>query len=339
MSYGEQQPVPNILSIVVTIVGLVFGGIIFLTLLFGSWYNVNEGEVGVLFQKFGSNQGFSPTEIQQGYGMKMPFRDRIIELPFRTQQIGFYGSDEEKGTYSAIQTKDNNGIFFAVDLTVRYRIDPTQASEFVEQKGEGLAAMEQILATSARADSTRGVFGKYAQEDVPENLIEIAKEIQLVLQERIDREASGKLNPGFIIIEAVDIRKVSFDAKIEEAIINKQTAKQTAERKDYELQEAVTQREITLVNADRDKQSMVLAAQGNAEAILLEAEAKAKGIKMVNDAYQQMPEAYVLTKFAEAIKPTDKVYLGFDSLGGNTLNLLNLNEATGLVASQQSIIK
>ena len=78
--------------------------------MFGSWYNVGEGNVGVMFKKFGTTQGFQPQELGQGWGMKMPFRDRVIQIPFRTQTIGFYGGTEQRGTYAAIQPKDKNGI-------------------------------------------------------------------------------------------------------------------------------------------------------------------------------------------------------------------------------------
>ena len=321
------------------VVGKIFLGVIavifVMSIIFGSWYNVGEGEVGVKFSKFGSEKGFSPNELAQGWGFKMPFRDRIITIPFRTQEVGFFG-DDTRGTYSAIIPKDKNGINFNVDMTVRYQIDPTQASEFVEQKGEGLAAMEKILATAARADSTRGVFGKYAQEDVPEQRIAIALEIKDVLQKRIDLEATGKLKPGFIIVEAVDVRNIAFNPKIETAIIEKQTQKQVAERKEYELEQAIKDKEIAIVNANKTKQAKILVAEGEAEAVLVLATAKAEGIQKVNDAYQDMPNEYVQVKYAEAIKPTDKVYFGFESLGGNTMGFLNYNEVAGLYSQGQT---
>jgi len=311
----------GILAVFLLVVGMVF--------LFGSIYNVDEGEVGVLFNKWGTNAGFDPIEIGQGLHFKTPFKTRAITMPFRTQEIGFYGGTEERGTYGVIQPKDKNGINFNVDVTVRYRIDPTQASEFIEQKGEGIPAMSQLLATAVRADSTRGVFGQYNQEDVPQNRIEIAKEIKKVLQERLDSEATGKLKPGFITIESIDVRNVQFDTRIENAIVEKQTQKQVAERKEYELQQAEKDREIAIVNADKQKQSQILIAEGEAKAVLVIATAKAQGIEAVNKAYQNMPQEYVSVKFAEAIKETDKVYLGFDSLGGNTLPVMNVNTLMG----------
>jgi hypothetical protein len=39
-----------------------------------------------------------------------------------------------------------------------------------------------------------------------------------------------------------------------------------------------------------------------------------------------MPMTYVYTKYAEAIKDTDKMYFGFESLGGNQLSFLDMNQ-------------
>lgn len=326
---GKESPFEETKQKIVSYI--VGGGSIFLILLLigvliGSLYNVPPGHVGVKFSKTGSHQGFAAQEVPQGWGWKMPFITDVYTIPFRTQTIGFYGSNEEQGTYSAITPMDKNGITFNIDVTVRYRLDPTQASEFVEQKGIGVEAMETLLATAVRADSTRGVFGKYAQEDIPDKRLELAAEVQRVLQRRIDQEASGKLTPGFLTIEAVDIRDIKFNEQIAKRIIEKQEKLQVAQQKVYELESAQRTREIELVNADRDRNATILRAQGEAEATLIIATAKAQGIQKVNDAYQNMPREYVLVKAFEAIQPTDKVYLGFDSLSGNQLNVLDLNK-------------
>jgi regulator of protease activity HflC (stomatin/prohibitin superfamily) len=317
-----------------TVVGI---GIIFIALiiifLIGtsmSLYSVPEGSVGVMFHSFGPNQGFDKMALNQGWGFKMPFRDRVYTIPFRTQSIAFLGSETpgQGFTYGSLQPKDKNGITFDVDILVRYHLDPTQAPAFVEQKGEGIPALESILSTAVRADSTRGIFGQYAQEDVPQQRTEIAQQVVKVLQERIDAEASRSLKQNFIVIEAVDIRNVKFNQQIEDAIVNKQKTKQVAEQKLYELQQAETERNITLVQADRDRQAAILRANGDAAALLAVATAKAKGIELVNTAYQGMPPSYVQVKWAEAIQPTDKIIIGLDSVAkqGNSLGVINYND-------------
>jgi regulator of protease activity HflC (stomatin/prohibitin superfamily) len=297
---------------------------------FGAFYRVPAGHVGIIFNQFGGGQGFDYNERPQGFGFKVPFKQKVYDLSFRTQTINFCAG--EGCDYGRLTPKDKNGINFGVDLTMRYKIDPTQAAEFVEQKGYGIEAMQALMLTAARADSTRGVFGQYAQEDVPSNRMDIAANIKEVMQERIDAEASGKLKTGFITVEAVDVRNTEFNEKIEARIVEKQERLQEAQEMVYRLQTANATREKLLIEADAQKKAAILIAEGKAEAIVLEASAKAEGIDKINKAYQGMPNQYVLTKAFEAIGPNDKMYFGFDSLTGNQLSFLNMNE---LMAIQQ----
>lgn len=315
---------------------------------FGAMYNVPAGNVGVMYSSYGAHKGFNPTELSQGWGFKTPFVQHVYTITFQTQSIGFYGGTEERGTYAALAPKDKNGITFSVDITIRYRLDPTQASEFIEQKGQGIQAMETLLSTAARADSTRGIFGQYAQEDVPLQRIEISQQIKKILQERIDSESSGKLKPGFIIVEAVDIRNIDFNDQIEQRIIQKQTRLQEAQELVYKLDIANKTRTMELINADRDKQVnilkaegqkqvAILQAQGEALSVLMVAGAKANATKLLSNAYQDMPASYVAVKYAEAIKPTDKIFFGLNELGGNNINMLDINKLMALQAQRSNI--
>ena len=332
MPTDVELPIGKIITGAVVVILCIVG----LFVLFGSWYSIPEGYVGVMFHSFGAGQGFDTTSLQQGWGLKAPFRDRVYSIPFRTQSIGFYGATEEKGSYGSIQPKDKNGITFDVDVTIRYSLDPTQAPAFIEQKGEGIAALEAILSTAVRADSTRGVFGKYAQEDVPLQRDDIAIEVKQTLQKRIDSEATRNLKPGFITIEAVDIRNIKFNAQIEDAIVNKQKTKQVAEQKTYELQQAETQKKIVLVQADQDKQAAILRAEGEGEAIKLVAFAKASGVNAINLAYQNMPAAYVQTQAYQSIKANDKIIIGLDSIvkEGSSIGFTDMNKIISMTNAQ-----
>lgn len=309
----------------------------------GSFYSIPGGSVGVLYNKMGDDKGFNSAELPQGWGFKVPVKQVVYDMPFRTQEIAFYDADEglRKSTYSAITTKDTNGINFKFDVTIRYRLDPTQASEFVEQKGFGIAAMQEILATAARAEATRGVLGQYSQEDVPEHLGEITEEVRIKLQERIDSEGSGKLQPGFIIVEAVDIRKIHFNSEIEERIIQKQKKLQEAQEKEYTKQSAEIQREIDVVNADAQRQAAIIQAEGEAEAIRSIAFAKAAGIKAVSESYEDMNPIYAEIKFAEALKEIaesgNSVFMDIGRFqGGQNLGVMDYNKFIGGVKPTMS---
>lgn len=288
-------------------------------------YSVPQGHAGCEFSR---TNGWNYQETTQGWHLKTPFIVKATTMSFRTNTLGIHTGGE--GEFSVLTPKDANGINFNVDVTLRYRLDGNQICEFMEQKGYDESP---LLLTALRADSTRGVFGQYAQEDLPENRIEVAENVRKVLQARLDQEASGNLKSGYIIIEAIDIRNIGFNDRIENAIISKQERKQEAEKQTYILQQAEKEREIRLVQADAMKKATILEAEGRSQAILLEATAKAEGIDKVNTAYQNMPDQYVEVRYAEALGAIatsgNSVFMDigrFSAGGSENIGVLNYNE-------------
>lgn len=287
-----------------TVISII--GVLVLGILMSSWYYVPQGKVGVLFNKV---NGFDYDEKPQGLGLKIPFIEAVRKMEFRTQTLSLLGKQ-------ALTPKDKAGINFNQELVIRFKLDPSQAAEFAELKGYN---METVIYTATRG-AARNVLGRYAQEDVPKNRSAIAEEIRIELQKRLNSETIGKLKDNYFIVEAVDVRNTQFNAEIEKAINNKQIQKQVAEQREYELQAR-----------GLEKQMAIVKAEGEGEAIRLVAKGKADGIRLINNAYQSMPPQYVQVKYAEAIRPTDKIYLGFDSLsGGSNLGVLNYNQLMGL---------
>jgi len=302
--------------------------IVILLLLTGFIYNVPKGTVGVIYKKAVGTQGFDYQEKGPGIHLKIPFFWNVYKLSFMTKTVYLGEGGEIKGTenYATLTPKDKNGINFNQDLAVRFRPSQDQLAEFFELKGENI---NEMIVTALRG-TARNVIGQYAQEDVPEQRAEISAKMVIALQERLDSEASGKLKPGYIIIEAIDVRNTQFNPQIEEAINNKQLQKQKAEQKEYELDAAKKQKEIAMVEADAIKQSYILKAEGEAEAILSVATAKAEGIKKVNTAYQNMPKEYVSVKYAEALQANAEngrlIIIDPNTIG---LGVMNLNQLIG----------
>lgn len=290
-------------------------------------YNVPKGSNGCIFSKF---TAWDYTEKDQGLHLKIPLFEDVTRVSFQTRTLGVH--KDGKGEKAVLTPKDKNGINFNVDVTIRYKLQEAQICEFVEQKGRN---PEAVLLTALRSDSTRGVFGKYAQEDVPQNRMEIAKEITKVLQEKINQETSGRLQEGFIVIERVDLRNIEFNQRIEERIIAKQEKLQEAQEMEYKLMTADKTREMEIINADRDRQTSILRAEGTAQAILIEASAKAEGIQKVNNAYQQMPREYVEVKYAEALKELastgNVIVMDLGRFqGGTNIGFMDYNQLMGI---------
>jgi regulator of protease activity HflC (stomatin/prohibitin superfamily) len=317
----------------IMIVGFIVGFIIALIIMNG-WYYVPGGSQGAMFNRISINdvQGYVPTELGEGLRFKVPFMQSVTKLPYRTQQINFCNQANNPNIdchYDPLVPKDKNGINFEIDLSIRFKLDKTQIVELVQQKGS-MSNIEQLIISAARAESTRGVFGTYTQEELPSVREEVSEKIFNKLQERMDYEATDNLKPGFLIIEALDLRNLDYNDVIEAAIIAKQKKKQEADAKIYDIQFANRTREEELINADKDRQSAIIRAEGTANATLLNGLAQAKTVQAANDAFKGMSPAYVLSKAYDSIGKNDKIIIGLDSLTseGNSIMMFDPSKFT-----------
>jgi len=330
--YGDELDVVKKyfkIGIILFIIAILFGGVV---------KKVPAGHVGVLFDN--TRGGIQLEEFnhgKEGWGLKLPFFQSVEYVDVRTQTL------EHKGE-GAIIPKDKNGVNFRWDVIVRYRLDKSQVSELIKTKGSGYT--EGIISSGLRAKS-REVLGKYEQEKLPEVRLEISNQIREALQNRIDGEAIGIdiLFPGYIVIEAIDLRNLEYNSEIEQRIIEKQQRQQEAEKQVYELQIAEKLKERTIIEAEAQKAKTELEAEAQANAkkliadaeayaITQEAAAKAAGIDKINKAYQGMPLSFVMTKAYEAIRPTDKIIFGLDSLGTQNLGIMNYNQLMGALTAE-----
>ena len=295
--------------------------------LFSSVYYVGGGERGVMFRKAIGPVGYDLVELNEGFGFKMPILHSVTSLNVRTQSLGLYSKDNsERGEYTVLTPKDKNGVNFEQDITIRYRLDANQAAEFLKSKGK---STDDIVVTAIRS-TAREILGTYSQENLPKIKGNLSEDIQIALQERIDAEAFGDLKPGFIIIEAVDLRDTNFNDEIEAAIIKKQGALQAAQQKEYDRMGAEETKKIAILVAEGEKQAAILKAQGEAEGILVVAEAKADGLRQINLASQGLSQAYVSMKYAEALGKNaengNAMIVDIARFGGNNIGLMEWNE-------------
>jgi regulator of protease activity HflC (stomatin/prohibitin superfamily) len=105
-----------------------------------------------------------------------------------------------------------------------------------------------------------------------------------------------------IIVDQVSLANVEFSQEFNLAIERKQVAEQSALQKQYELQSAQKDVEITLARADGERQAAIIAAQGRAESRQIEAEAEASALELIAAQLRNNPEL-VRYEFATRLAP------------------------------------
>ena len=145
-----------------------------------------------------------------------------------------------------------DGQLVKLDLTVRYRADPDNVWRLHQRIGEDYVnkAIRPLTRCVARM-----VVAQYAVTDVySEKRQEIQTKIEDELRERLAEED--------IILDDFLVRHVMFSAEFERAIEAKQAAIQEVEQMEYVLQ-----------RAEKERDSKIVEAEGEAEAIRMRGEA------------------------------------------------------------------
>jgi len=146
-----------------------------------------------------------------------------------------------------------------------------------------------------------------------------------VLKLQIEEGLKERLGSRNIVIDQFSLANVEFSAEFDAAIERKQVAEQSALQKQYELQSAQKEVEISLARADGEKKAAVIAAEGRAEARRIEAEAEAEALQLIAAQIRNNPDL-IKYEWATRLAPSVRTVL---LPAGQDLIL----EGTGLIDS------
>jgi regulator of protease activity HflC (stomatin/prohibitin superfamily) len=250
------------------VLGIVGGGIIFLglfffgiTVVFGSWYTVNERERAVFLRN-----GKLLSVERPGLGFKWPMIDSAIKVSLETQ-IATY---EKLHTYSRDQQPA------VIGISVNYRATEGLVDELYTQYGS-LDGFRDRIITPKVMEEVKTVFGQF-------NAVTAIQERQrLNLDIRTAIIAAAK---GPVVIENVQIHNIDFSSAYEQSIeqrmlaeVEVQRIRQNAEREKVNAEILVIQANATAaqVRALAEAEADRIKFTGNAEAEVIASRGKALG--------------------------------------------------------------
>ncbi|MEF8843653.1 MAG: prohibitin family protein [Haloarculaceae archaeon] len=188
-----------------------------------AYKQVPEGHQGVTTE-WGAVTGET---LDPGAHWKIPIMQGVqdVEIRPRTYTMSQTQREGERVTADAVEVKTVNGSTVAVDLTVRYFIEPEQADRFVAEWNNE-RQMEQrlirptirsVLRDEASSLQTTGEDAIYTQGG----------------REALEETAIAALRQEFenqpIVLEAVQIRNIDLPDQIDETLDQKEQAKQQVE--------------------------------------------------------------------------------------------------------------
>lgn len=239
------------------------------TVLFGSWYTVDQGERAVVL-RYGEIVSVSGA----GLHFKTPLIEDTVTISTRSQvqvydDVLVYSRDQQPAS---------------LRLSVNYRVPADQAANVYENYGdiEGLASR---LLDRQVFDETKNIFGRFNAATAIQERSRLVGEVQKAIQDSV---------VGPILIESVQIENIDFDDSYETAVAERMKAEVEVQKVWQNAEREKAQADIVVTQAQAQADSQRAIAEAEAFGIRERGKAEAEAIKARGDALKQNPDLVAL---------------------------------------------
>lgn len=308
-----------------------------------TFHSTDSTEVGVLTRKIAL---FGKTGVQQEtyppgamYTFPAFITDwHVYNVALQNLEMVQARDRGDRSGRDDIQFKTHDGNDIEVDVTVAWRIDTARTPWILEHVGGSTAEVKENLVRPACRSIVRDVLNTMTSEEfyVSDKRFQKAEEA---------RDKLAKVfTPEGVIVERVILGEHHFHPEYEKVIHDKKLAEQTAERmvseghaaqqealRNLETAKGQVAQKIATAKGALDQVKLhadadYFGAQREAEAILAEKKAKAKGVEKTNQAMSGAGgRTLVKLAVADALKGKQIVFLPAGAKG-SALQTMNINE-------------
>lgn len=266
------------------------GVFLLLALIMGAiaYEQVPEGNEGVTTQ-WGAVTGET---LNSGAHFKIPIMQDVqtVETRPRTYTMSNSIGEGKKKEADAITVKTINGSSVDVDVTVRYRINASEADEFVTDWNNEEQMEQRLIRPTIRSDL------RDEASDIQTSTI-YTQEGREALQETAKESLEAEFANEPIVLEEVQIRNIDLPDSIDQALDEKEEAKQRVQVEREKVKQERAKKEQQIVQAEADKEAQIIEAEGDAEAIEIKGEAL------------EGNEVVLEQRYIEALKEGNTIYV------------------------------
>lgn len=193
---------------------------------------VDQGEVGIIINKWGDDKGIVEEEVSQGY-IWTGIRKQLVKFPTQKQNYVWTknnvpGSENDEAIY--FNTKD--GMAVDVDMGVTYSIVPNKANEIFTEYKLGINEITDRYIRNMVRDEVNMLSSKYTCEDIYGE--KKGEFFSVVESNMIDRCVSKGINVESVYL----IGRPRLPLQVEQSINAKIAATQKAQMRQNEIAEA-----------------------------------------------------------------------------------------------------
>jgi regulator of protease activity HflC (stomatin/prohibitin superfamily) len=216
----------------------------------------------------------------------------------------------------AVTVLDKRGLPVSIELTVQYRLNAQFAAQTISNWG---FTWEDKIINPVVRDVVRNVVGKYDAESLPTMRNKVATEIEDGV-----RKSVKSLKNAPALLQSVQLRDIVLPQKVKEQIEAVQIAKQAVQKAEQDVQRVKQEALKRAAQAQGVAQQARIEAKGKADAVTIEADAKAKANILISKSLTtkllQLEQMKVQGKFNEALKVNRDAKI-FLTPGGSTPNI------------------
>lgn len=242
-----RNPIPFVVSTVVVFLVLMVGA-------FGSFYQVDQGERGVLLRN-----GHLVDVTDPGLGFKTPIIESVRYISVRDHNVLMnleaYSFDQQPAT---------------MQVSVTYRVPPDRVADLYTEYGT-LAALQARVIERRTPDAVKNVFGRFTAVRAIQEREKLGIDVVAAVNQSM-RDAP-------VQIVGVQVEEVGFSPAYEQSIEQRMLAQVQIETTRQQKQTAEIQAEIQVVQAKAEADAQRERFQAEADGIRLRGEAEAAAIE------------------------------------------------------------
>lgn len=289
------NPQIGLLGYAIIIIGVliaIFAAVFFLTM----WVNVPVGSAVVMVDPLAGT--ISEPVIGPTFATKAPWVNAVqIKISVDTLKIWGDGTDPT-ADFLTVKSFSKDQLEMEVDMMIRWRLDPAKIKQLYENLPQK-NWKNDVIASIAR-EQVRIVTKDFSTIETIEQREVVAQAIRDVIWNKIS--VSAPLASAIIDFE-FELRNIGYPDKYTSAIEDKLVAEQQKIQAEFNKQ-------IIIINATANAERITIAAAANANATVIEAEATKEAIELVLEASgadasneTRIAELYLVMQTLQRIAP------------------------------------
>lgn len=300
---------------IILVLVLLIGGLGLNTLASGLVF-VDQFEAGVVVSPL-TPGGVRPGPLTAGIHWIIPFVESVDRFSIAKQEYTMSGSTNEGAIQGndAVEARTSDGQQVFIDATVRYYVDQTKIVELRRT----WQSQDRYIQGFVRPTTRNVIYNTASQYKVEE--IYGAKRAEL--QQSIQDQLAAEFTKQGLILDALQLRNVTFSAEYAQSIEQKQIAQQQSEQAKLLVQKAQQEAEQLRASAKGQADAVATRAQGDAEAVVIKAKADAEALRLIAEALKTNPDLLTYT-YIQKLAPN--VGLILLPASGNNPFILDLNQ-------------